>query len=167
MTRTDTPTAWDERTTLTTYLDYVRATVHAKCEGLSDEDARKAPLPLSPLISIAGLVSHVRWVEYSWFEVDFLGGDDEGPWTEEEPDREMSIGAETPLATLLADYEAQCARYRELVAAHDLDATAKRPLNTGDHPTLRWVIGHLIEETARHNGHIDILREMADGVRGD
>ena len=164
--RTDIPAAWDERTMLTTFLDYTRATVHAKCAGITEEDARRAPLPTSPLTSISGLVSHVRWVEYSWIEVTLFGGDDHGPWTKEDPDREMRIGAETPIAQLLAEYEVQCARYNALLAPLDLDTPSKKIINTGEPVTLRWILLHLIEETARHNGHIDLLREMADGVTG-
>jgi uncharacterized damage-inducible protein DinB len=150
-----------------TFLDYTRATVHAKCEGLTDEDARKAPLPGSPLMTVAGLVSHLRWVEYSWIQTVFLGEEDEGPWTDEDPDREMRIALDVPLAQLLADYEAQCERYRTLLEGYDLDAPSARSLGrTGEPAPLRWILFHLIEETARHNGHIDILREMADGVTG-
>ena len=166
MTRTDTPPAWDERTILTTFLDYTRATARHKCEGLSDADAAKALLPTSPLTTIGGLVNHVRWVEYSWIQSIFFGEEDEGPWTEEEPDREMSLGAQLPLAQVLAEYEAQCERYNQLLAGVDLDTRAERPFRNGEHPTLRWILMHLIEETARHNGHIDLLREMVDGVRG-
>jgi uncharacterized damage-inducible protein DinB len=147
-------------------LDYTRATVRAKCEGLSDALAGVAPLPTSPLTSISGLVSHLRWVEQSWFEVDFLGGEDTGPWTDEDPDRELRIGPQIPLAQLLDDYDATCAANNALLAQHDLDERAAKPLSTGEHPTLRWIVLHLIEETARHNGHLDILREMADGVTG-
>ncbi|MFI0480787.1 DinB family protein [Actinomadura sp. 9N215] len=164
--RTDIPSAWDERTVLTTLLDYARATVHAKCAGIVEDDARRAPLPGSPLTTISGLVSHLRWVEYWWFEVVFLGREDRGPWTEDDPDREMRIATGTPIRRLLADYESGCARYRELAASHDLDARAASPLRTGEYVTLRWILLHLIEETARHNGHIDLLREMADGVTG-
>ncbi|GII78637.1 hypothetical protein Sru01_36190 [Sphaerisporangium rufum] len=167
MTRTDTPDTWDERATLTTMLDYVRATVHAKCAGVSEQDAARAPLPGSPLMTIKGLVSHVHWVEYSWIQVRFLGEPDRGPWTDEDPDREFRVALDEPLERLLADYEAQCARYRELVAATDLDALAKEPLRDGRHATLRWILHHLVEETARHNGHLDILREIVDGVTGD
>lgn len=166
MTRTDSPPAWDERTQLTTFLDYTRTTALAKCEGLAQEDARKAPLPGSPLMTLAGVVNHLRWVEYYWFEVVFLGGEDEGPWTDEDPDREMRIAVDMPLADVLAEYEEQCARYRELVAANDLDTPAKRPHSDGRHPDLRWILLHLIEETARHNGHLDIVREIVDGSTG-
>ncbi|MET7913106.1 DinB family protein [Streptomyces avermitilis] len=166
MTRTDEPPAWDERTQLATFLDYVRATARAKCEGVSPENAVKAPLPGSPLMTLSGLVNHLRWVEYWWFQVVFLGEEDEGPWTDEDPDREMRIAVDMPPADVLAEYEEQCARYRKLVVEHDLDATAKRPVRDGRHVDLRWVILHLIEETARHNGHLDIIRELLDGETG-
>ena len=80
MTRTELPETWDERTILITFLDYARATVHAKCAGVSETDARRAP-PATPLMTISGLVSHLRWVEYSWFQLTLLGEHDHGPWT--------------------------------------------------------------------------------------
>jgi uncharacterized damage-inducible protein DinB len=163
--RTDIPPGWDERTILTTFLDYVRATVHAKCEHLAEADARRAPLPGSPLMTLAGLVNHLRWVEYFWFQVMLLGEEDHGPWTEEDPDREMRIAVEVPIAQLLEEYQAQCARNRDLVASLDLDTPSTRPVD-GRPVTLRWILFHLVEETARHNGHLDILRELADGVTG-
>ncbi|WP_333762031.1 DinB family protein [Streptomyces sp. IBSBF 2390] len=166
MTRTDTPPSWDERTQLTTFLDYARATARAKCEGASPEDARRAPLPGSPLMTLCGLINHLRWVEYYWFQVVFLGEEDEGPWTDEDPDREMRIAVDVPLAQLLAEYEEQSTRYRELVAATDLDAQAKRSMRDDRHPDLRWVLLHLIEETSRHNGHLDVVRELLDGTTG-
>jgi uncharacterized damage-inducible protein DinB len=163
----DIPASWDERMILTQFLDYARDTVHAKCTGLSDADARRAPLPDSPLITISGLISHLRWVEASWIEKNLLGGTIDPPWTSDDPDGEFLIAVEMPLAQLLADYRAACARHRELVASLDLDTPSKGELGWRSEPvTLRWVLFHLIEETARHNGHIDILRELADGVRG-
>lgn len=168
MTRiSDTPSAWDERSQLTTFLDYARDTVRTKCEGLSEEDARKALLPGSPLMTMSGLVNHLRWVEHWWFEVIFLGEEDQGPWTEEDPDREMRIAVDFPLAQLLDEYAEQSARFRALVAANDLDTKAKRAVRSGTHVDLRWILLHLTEETARHNGHLDILREMLDGTTGD
>ncbi|ANP55075.1 putative damage-inducible protein DinB [Streptomyces griseochromogenes] len=167
MTRTDTPLAWDERTQLATFLDYVRSTARAKCEGVSPEDARRSLLPGSPLMTMCGLINHLRWVEYYWFEVVFLGREDEGPWTDEDPDREMRIAVDVPLPELLAAYEAQSARYRELVASTGLDTRAERARGDLGHPDLRWIVLHLIEETARHNGHLDIIRELLDGTTGD
>ncbi len=167
MTRTYDVATYDDRTIVTTYLDYTRATVHAKCEGLSDADARRAPLPTSPLTTISGLVSHLGWVERSWLRATFLGEPDDGPWTREEPDREMTYQLDLPLAEVLATYEARCQEHRELVAGVDLDTPSVRKNDAGDHMTLKWILVHLIEETARHNGHIDILRELIDGTTGE
>jgi uncharacterized damage-inducible protein DinB len=163
----DIPVSWDERTTLTTMLDYVRDTVHVKCAGLSDEDARQAPLPGSPLTTIASLVSHLRWVEYYWIRAVLLGEPDRTPVTADDPDGEMRLGLSVPIARLLAEYRASCDQLRGLVAPLALDTPSRGTLSWRSEPvTLRWVLLHLIEETARHNGHIDLLRELADGVTG-
>ncbi|MFE6971464.1 DinB family protein [Isoptericola sp. NPDC057653] len=167
--RTDTPPTWDERTQLATYLDYARDTARAKCEGASPDDARRAPLPGSPLMTLSGLISHLRWVEHHWFQVMFLGDEPEGPLTlatDDDPDPEMRLAVDVPLPELLAEYEEQSARYRRLVAETDLDAPAARPLGDGRHADLRWVLLHLIEETSRHNGHLDVVRELVDGKTG-
>ena len=163
----DVPDSFDERAILTQFLDYARDTVHAKCAGLSEADARRAPLPGSPLMTISGLVSHLRWVECAWIDETLLGGVIDAPWTDEDPDREFRIAVEVPLTQLLAEYRAACDRHREVVAALDLDTLSRGELGWRTEPvTLRWILFHLVEETARHNGHIDILRELADGTRG-
>lgn len=118
-------------------------------------------------MTMSGVINHLRWVEYYWFQVVFLGEEDEGPWTDEDPDREMRIAVDFPLPQLLEEYAAQCARYRELVARNALGNRAKRPVRDGRHVDLRWILLHLTEETARHNGHLDILRELLDGTTGD
>ncbi|ROR45763.1 uncharacterized protein DUF664 [Kitasatospora cineracea] len=167
--RTDTPPSWDARTQLTTFLDYARATARAKCEGLSPEDARRSPLPGSPLMTACGLINHLRWVEHFWLQVVFLGGEDDGPLvhaTDEDPDPEMRTAVDFPLPQLLDEYEQQNAAHRRLVADHPLDTPAKQSIRDGRHPDLRWILLHLIEETSRHNGHLDILRELLDGSTG-
>ncbi len=164
--RSDVPAEWDDRTQLTTLLDYARATVHAKSAGISEQNARRAPLPASPLMTISGLVSHLRWVEHGWFEVDFLGEPYRGLWTAEDPDRAWRIAVDIPIAQLLADYESACARSREIAMSFDLDTPSKRELQDGRPFTLRYALLHMIEETSRHNGHLDTLRELADGVTG-
>jgi uncharacterized damage-inducible protein DinB len=163
----DIPASWDERTVLASMLDYVRDTVHVKCAGLTDVQARRAPLPGSPLTTISSLVSHLRWVEYYWIRVVLLGEQDQAPISDDDPDAEMRLALSIPLARLLAEYRASCEQLRQLVAPLDLDTSSRGTLSWRTEPvTLRWVLLHLIEETARHNGHIDILREMADGVTG-
>jgi uncharacterized damage-inducible protein DinB len=160
MPRTDIPPAWDERTILTAFLDYV----HAKCEHLAEVDTRHPPLSTFPLMTLAGPVNHLRWVEYYWFQVMLLDQEDHGPWTKEDPDREMRIAVEVPIIQLLGEYQAQRARHGDLVASLDLDTPSKRPVS-GRPATLRWILFHLIEETARHNGHLDISTSWPTACR--
>jgi uncharacterized damage-inducible protein DinB len=167
MTRTDEPQAWDERSTLLTMLRYTRDTAAAKCEGLAPEHVGGRLLRTSPLTTIGGVVNHMRWVEHSWIENRFVGGPDLGPWTDDEPDKEFSVGAEVPIAQTLEEYADQARRTDRIIEGLDLETRSMTPLRSGEYPTLRWVILHLIEENARHNGHLDILREMSDGVTGD
>jgi uncharacterized damage-inducible protein DinB len=166
--RTDLPAASDERATLSQLLSYVRLTVHAKCVGLSQADAVQTPLPSSPAMSIAGLVSHLRWSEAFWIDVVFLGGPNQWPGTDDDSELQMRRGLERPLAELLDEYATQAAHTDDVIAARDWDAeSVATDERTGRPFALRYIITHLIEETARHNGHLDILRELADGVTGD
>ena len=83
------------------------------------------------------------------------------------PTARWRVALDIPLSQLLAEYRAACARSRELVAGLDLDTLSRGSWPGATEPvTLRWILFHLIEETARHNGHIDILRELADGITG-
>ena len=169
MTRGDRPGAgesWDERALLLTMLRYTQQTAVRKVSGLSEELARANPLSTSPKMSPANVLNHLRWVERSWVNTRLFGHDDDGPWSRENPDAEFDEGSELPLDEVIRLYEEEAARTRAVFAEHDLDAlmakaTDKFPL------TARWILLHLIEETARHNGHLDILREMADGSVGD
>jgi hypothetical protein len=141
----------------------------AKCEGVSAQDAHKAPLPNSPLMTMCGLISHLRWVEHHWVQVMFLGEEPAGPLidaTDDDPDPEMRTAVDIPLPQLLAEDEEQSAGYRRLLSGHDLNATVKRPIRDGRHVDLRWVVLHLIEEISRHNGHLDIVRALGDGRTG-
>ena len=165
--RQSVPAAFDERTTLTHFLRHVRQTVYVKCVGLSQSDAARTPLPTSPAMTITGLVSHLRWSEAFWIDVMFLGQPNRWPGTDDDSELQMRHGTERPLAELLDEYAAQAAHTDELVASHDWNAeSVGRHWDTGKPVALRHIIVHLIEETARHNGHLDILRELADGVTG-
>ncbi|MDQ3157487.1 MAG: DinB family protein [Actinomycetota bacterium] len=166
MTRTDDPSAPDERSTLLSMLEYVQQTALFKVNGLSEELARRAPIATSALTNPASLLNHLRWNEYHWIEVVVLGGEDVAPWSEDNPDGEMEEGLTLPWAGVIAAYEKQIGRNRDLIARLDLDALAAKPLSSF-RPNVRWVVLHLIEETSRHNGHLDLLREMADGSVGD
>ena len=166
MARDDTPTTWDEKATLLAMLQYTRDTAAAKCSGLAAQDVGRQVLSTSPLMTMGGVVNHLRWVEHSWVEHRFVGGPDLGPWTDEEPDKEFSDGALLPLQEVLAGYTEQAARTDAVISGLGLDDLSETPLNSGERPTLRWVLLHLIEENARHNGHLDVIRELLDGTTG-
>jgi uncharacterized damage-inducible protein DinB len=161
------PFGADERTQLVGWLDMQRAIIDWKCEGLSDEDAHRRVLPSSPAMTMAGLVSHMRWVEHCWFEVIFLGGPAEGPQFDDGPeDADMMVDG-IPLAQLLDEYERQCAVSNEIIAAApSLDDVGRHPDFGVSAATLRWILLHMIEETARHAGHADAVRELLDGEKG-
>ncbi|MFE3851426.1 DinB family protein [Streptomyces griseorubiginosus] len=157
----------DERTALVGWLDLQRQILRWKCEGLSEADAHRSVIPTSPAMTMAGLISHMRWVEHSWLDVLFLGGDK----TQNPSLAEMGEDAEwrtdgIPLKQLLADYEAQCARSNEIVAEASLDDVGRHPDYRSSGANLRWMLIHLIEETGRHAGHADIVRELLDGAKG-
>lgn len=163
--RTRPPFQADERAQLVGWLDMQRAIVAWKCEGLSDEDAHRPVLPSSPLMTMAGLVSHLRWTEQTWFEVLFLGRPATGPQFAEPDDQDMVVTG-VPLAQLLAEYEQQCQVSNEIIAAHPLEETGKHPDFKSSAANLRWMLLHMIEETARHAGHADAIRELLDGETG-
>lgn len=154
------PAQAGEREVLLGWLDWQRATVHRKCAGLSDEVAYQRPIPASAL-SVASVVAHLRWVESHWFERSFLG--------RESPAGDGNSGWDVdgvPLDVLLGAYAEQCARSRAIVEQHQLGELEAFAPEGIDVVSLRWILGHLIEETARHVGHLDLLREATDGVRG-
>ncbi|MET0136082.1 MAG: DinB family protein [Kibdelosporangium sp.] len=162
--RVDAPFAGDERAQLTGHLDWVRDTVRLKVDGLSQEDARRALLP-SRLTTVAGLLSHLRWVEAYWFRTILSGQAGAAPYSAEDPDAEFRTGLTTDLEVLVDEYEQECRNSRDVTATLALDYAVpfrnKGPLN------VRWVLVHMTQETARHAGHLDILRELLDGRTGE
>lgn len=158
------PETAGEREQLVTWLDLQRTLVRHKLEGLAAADEHRSVFPTSPLMTPAGLVSHLRWDEHLWFNVIFLNeGKGDNPVFVKEPASCDWRADGVPLARLLDEFEAQCARSNEITAAHALDDQGK-----GDdfRPSLRWILIHLIEETARHVGHLDTMRELLDGETG-
>lgn len=164
--RTRPPHVADERTQLVGWLDLQRAIVHWKCEGLSEQDAHRAVLPTSPLMTMAGIVSHLRWVEQTWFEVLFLGRPAVGPQFDETVEDADMMVDDVPMQQLLDQYDRQCRISNEIIAQHSLDEAGRRPDFKSAAATLRWMLIHMVEETARHAGHADIIRELLDGSKG-
>lgn len=155
------PASGDERSVLVGWLEWQRATVHRKVAGLHDQAAHERFIP-SSLLTAAAIVSHLRWVEWHWFERSFLGVD---PGGEEEINGGWVTG-DAPVDELLHSYAAQCARSRRIVESHALDEPENYAPPGLPVVSLRWIVGHVLEETARHLGHLDLLREAVDGQRG-
>ncbi|GIH76461.1 hypothetical protein Plo01_28900 [Planobispora longispora] len=150
-----------ERTVLETFLNFHRATIVRKVRGLSEEDARLRRVP--SLTTPAGLVKHLTVMELRWFQrvlarrtEEELPPEGEEGWILDEHDT---------VESLIAEYERVCALSRETAAGFALDHTVPHPRLV--RVSLRWIYVHLIEETARHAGHADILRELTDGSTGD
>ncbi|RBY94577.1 mini-circle protein [Blastococcus sp. TBT05-19] len=156
----------DERTQLLGWLDLQRSIVHQKCEGLDDVAAHRPLVPTSPLMTVAGLVSHLRWVEHCWFQVLFLDRDmAANPQFGDVEDADFQVDG-VPLAQLLEEYARECAASDAVVADASLDDRGRNREHRADTLTLRWILGHMVEEVARHVGHLDLLREMLDGEKG-
>lgn len=164
--RPDPPLLGDEAATLEGFLDFLRASVRDKCEGLSDEQAAQAPL--GSLTSPIGLVRHLADVERHW-SVEILGGVPDAEvgyrWMrEEDPDAEFRVEAGASLAEALEDYAAACAASRAQMAGRAMDEEVR---GMREARSVRWVVVHLVEETARHLGHLDAVRELIDGRTGE
>jgi uncharacterized damage-inducible protein DinB len=151
----------DERQVLETFLDLYRDILKRKLAGLSDQEIRQRHV--ASQTTLGGLVKHLSAVEREWFQVVLAGrSDDEadapvpgGGWT---------LSSDDTAASLLARYEQACEASRQIASAFSLDDCVPHP-RLG-RVSLRWIYVHMIEESARHVGHADILREQTDGATG-
>jgi uncharacterized damage-inducible protein DinB len=163
--RPDPPLVASERDMLREFLDYHRATLAMKCDGLSDEDLRRRSMPPSALC-LLGLVRHMAEVERQWFRRVIGGEDIPLVWS---ADGDFQAAYDTATATreeAFAAWEAEVERSRRIEReAESLDVTAYNA-GWGEEVSLRLVMLHLIHEYARHNGHADLLREGIDGTVG-
>jgi hypothetical protein len=150
-----------ERTTLLGFLQRQRDLLIWKLGGVSDDALRAVATPSG--MTAHGLVRHLEQVERYWIRDAFAGLTDLSyAWSDEDPDGEWHVPADVTMQTLLADYTAESARCDAVIEAASLDdGSVHRGFN------LRWILLHLIEETARHVGHADLLRENADGQVGE
>ncbi len=151
-----------ERTMLESMLDFYRATVVNKVAGLTDNQAFTAAVSPSTLTP-ATVVKHLTGTERFWFSIDFADLDVSWPWTDDDLHGNFRIEPGDTLARIVADYVEECARSRRAVVDSHLDDAAR---GEGMEFTLRYAIIHMIQETARHCGHLDLLRETTDGAVG-
>jgi len=150
------------------YLDFFRSRLTAKLEDLPAGELRRSTLPSgwTPL----ELLKHLRYVELRWLEWGFEGRDVGDPWADRDRDGDgWSVGPDETLATLLAGLREQAARSRAVIEGHDLAEIGKPGdrWDGADPATLERVLFHLLQEYARHLGHLDIVHELATGRSGE
>jgi uncharacterized damage-inducible protein DinB len=168
--RVDPAWADNERSLLIAFLQYHRDTLAMKCDGLTPEQLVERSVPPSKM-SLIGLVRHMADVERSWFR-RVIGGESDDtagpifyvPGTND--DGEFDDAAPATVDADVGVWRAEMAAADIVIARTDLDTTGYR-VRDDAHPSLRWVLLHLIEEYARHNGHADFLRERIDGATGE
>lgn len=171
--RPEPPTAADEVATLIGFLEYQRATFTWRTQGL-DADALAQTTSASSM-TLGGMIKHLALVEDYWFSRVLLDGPDREPWASVDwsLDRDWdwhSAGSDTPgfLVELWLESVEQSRKAVRTVLEHgDMSTVALRSFDDGTAPSLRWIVCHMIEEYARHNGHADLLRESIDGVSGE
>ncbi len=146
----------DERELLLLWLGYLRGTVLRKIEGLSEDAARWTPD--GKLISLLGIVNHLTHVEWRWIDGGMRGE------TVSRSEEEFSPGPALPVNAAVAAYRERAIATEVIVRS--LPSLAER-CRFGEGTNLRWVLLHLINETARHAGHADATRELLDGVTGE
>jgi Protein of unknown function (DUF664) len=157
------PFTGNEKESLQVSLDRHRDAVLWKLEGLDDADLRRAMTPSGT--NLLGLVKHLGAVEYGWFCQTFGRATEPLPFDDEDPDADLRVGPEETTEGILGFYGRARAAADRVIAELELDETGTAWF--GDAVSLRWVLIHMVEETARHAGHADIVRELIDGMTGD
>jgi len=154
----------DERTTLTGFLEWQRATLVRKCEGLTGEQLRERSAAPSTL-SLLGLVRHLTDVERGWFRRTLALEDVQDVYSSEaDPDGDFNNTDGAPVDEVFSAWRAECEQARQVVASRTLDDTGRQ--RNGRIVSLRWILVHMVEEYSRHNGHADLLRQRIDGAVG-
>ncbi|MET0144836.1 MAG: DinB family protein [Ilumatobacteraceae bacterium] len=152
-----------EKETLQASLERHRDVVLWKVAGLDDEQLRR---PMTPSgTNLLGLVKHLGGNEYVWFAQTFGRETEPLPFDDDDPDADLRVRPDETTADVLAFYARARASSNAVVADHDVEDLGTAWF--GEAVTLRWVLVHMIEETARHAGHLDIVRELLDGATGD
>ena len=147
---------------LTSFLDYFRSVMIRKVEGVDDEKLRWSPVPSGTCLG--GLIKHLAYVERYWFQSVWAGREVAFPWTDDDPDADFRLDPDDTADSLIDFYRQECDASRQIAAASALDDTVTTPRGE---ISMRWIVVHMIEETARHCGHADLIRELVDGAVGD
>lgn len=159
------PQTGNERETLRDFLDFHRATLAMKCDGLSDDDLRRRSMPPSAL-SLLGLVRHMAEVERAWFRRTINGEDLPLVWSADRDYQAAYDASKATRAEAFQAWQAEVEHSRRIEReAESLDVTGHNA-RLDVEVSLRWVMLHMIHEYARHNGHADFIREGIDGTVG-
>jgi uncharacterized damage-inducible protein DinB len=159
------PPVKDEREALLKYLEQMRLVMRLTAYGLTDEQARATPTVST--LSVGGLIKHVAVVERSWMDTVLQR---EGAGTDNDYAANFRLGPDETLADVFAMYDDIAAETERIVAERELDDAVPVPKGVPWFPddieawSVRWVLLHIIQETARHTGHADIVRESVDGA---
>jgi len=157
------PATGGEKESLHVALDRHRDVVLWKIEGLDDEALRR---PMTPTgTNLLGLVKHLAAVEYGWFCQTFGRPTEPMPFDENDPEADLRVEPNETTEDIVAFYGRARAAADRAIDETNLEATGAAWF--GDQVSMRWVLIHMVEETARHAGHMDILRELIDGATGD
>ena len=156
------PLTGTEKETLHFSLNRHRDTVLWKLEGLDDEQLRRPMVPSGT--NLIGLIKHMASVEYTWFCQTFGRESHAIPFDEDDPEADMRAAPDETTADIVGYYRRARADADRVIDELDCDTTGTAW--SGETVSLRWVLVHMIEETARHAGHIDIVRELIDGGIG-
>ncbi len=146
------------------YLRFVHTTCVNKIAGLDEEQARATPLPTSPAMSVLGLVKHLTAVQRQHIQRHAGGSDLPSLWRSDDHDFEFRIGPDETIGSVVAAFDAEWERSRATLAALDWDTTVEvygRPVRVGR------LLVDVLQESARHLGHLDIVRELIDGATGE
>ena len=155
------PRTGDEKAMLSAFLDPYRETMIWKLKGLTREQASRRLVPSES--TLLGVVKHLAYVERYWFH-GFKGDPVSFPWKDDEDNTEFVIEPSDTVESVTALYEGEIAKSRKILersSLNDLTRGSTGPIS------LRWIMVHMLEETARHAGHADILRELTDGAIGE
>jgi uncharacterized damage-inducible protein DinB len=157
------PFTGDEKTSLRVALDRHRDVVLWKIEGLDDDQLRRQMTPSGT--SLLGIVKHLAAVEYGWFCSTFGREMEPMPFDEEDPEADLRITPDETTADVVDFYNRACRAADVVIGEVGIEELGTAWF--GDQVSMRWVLIHMVEETARHAGHMDILRELIDGATGD
>jgi uncharacterized damage-inducible protein DinB len=164
-TRIDPPFTGTENEILASFLTFLRETILYKASGLDDAQLRRPHEPSR--LTLLGVVKHLAYVERYWFREVFTGEDVDFPWTEDDPDGDWRVEPGETTEEITALYRREIAEADRIIAKHEPGDLARNAGDRREGLHLRWILVHMIEETGRHAGHMDLIREAIDGQVGE